>query len=588
VSSVLRILRLLAPRWGLVLASSLALACVSGTTVALAALVGPFLAALHGADASSSGPTTSPVSLAATVVAITVARAVASYAHRQLTAHLGEDVVRRLRERMYGHVIRITRETLSTQRRGAIASHLSSDALRVQGLVTHDLTAVTGDVLTLVGLTVLAFRLDPTLATLGLAALPLAVALTIAVARRIRATQREASEQQAQVASLAAEAVDASPVLRAYGAEEQAQSVFARESRRLEESSRRAHRWAALGGPLVQVVGALGLLAALLLGARQLAAGELAPETFVSLFAAVLLVLRPVQSVGGRAHRFASGLAAFDRVEALLELPLEPADPPGAIEVPRLQRDVRLEGVRHSYPGGAPVLRGVDLLLRKGEALAIVGASGSGKTTLLRVLMGLLRAEGSLSIDDLPVERATTASWRRQFAWVPQDPVILADTVLANVALADAAPDRDRARRALDAAGASEPLDALGGLDASLAEAGRTLSGGQRQRIAIARALYRESPVLLFDEATSSLDGASEQAIAETIEQLMADRTVVVVSHRLQTVARADRVVVLENGQIVEDGPPSRLLTHSSRFRALFASGEEPEERSGAEPSNVG
>jgi len=169
------------------------------------------------------------------------------------------------------------------------------------------------------------------------------------------------------------------------------------------------------------------------------------------------------------------------------------------------------------------------------------------------------------------VEDATRASWRRQLAWVTQEPLIFADSVLANVAPADASPDRARARDALDAAGALDFVDALpSGIDTALSEGGKELSGGQRQRLCIARALYKDSPILLFDEATSSLDGPSERAIAETIEALMAERTVILVSHRMSSVRRADRVVVIEGGRIVEAGPPEVLWKTEGRFFALF------------------
>jgi subfamily B ATP-binding cassette protein MsbA len=554
--------------------SAASLAAVSATTVGYAALAGPLLGSLLGASAPEAAPVPNveggPVRLAATVVAITVARAVAGYVHRIVQARLGQQVVRGIREKMYAHLLRIDYETIAGQRGGALATALGSDVVQVQGLVTHDLARAASDALTLGGLVALAFALQPAMAAVAVVALPLVLAAVLAMSRRIRRSHLAMWERHEELGARVAELVSASLVIRAYAAEPKALQSFANEARDLERSALVAHRWTALGAPVVQLLAALALLGVLALAWPGLSDGTLSPEAFVSFFAAVVLLYRPVQSLGGSAEQLASALAAVDRIERILALPLEPPDPPDARSIGPLQRELRLDGVRFAYPDGEPVLRGIDLTIRRGESVAIVGLSGAGKTTLLRIVLGLLRAEGSVTLDGVPIETVARASWRAQLAWVPQEPLVLADTVLGNVALADPTPDRERARAALRAAGADELVTKLGGLDAPLAEAGRTLSGGQRQRLAIARALYRDSPILVFDEATSSLDGPSEQAIAETIERLMADRTVIVVSHRASTVERADRVVVLDGGLVVEDGAPAVLRRRGGAFAALF------------------
>lgn len=571
MSTVLRILPILAARPGLAVASIASMIAVAATTVAYATLAGPMLGALYIGGRSAwlpQLPGDPVVALAATLLAVTVARAVAGYAQRVLSARIGQDVVRRLRERMYTHLLRSVPRALVAQRRGEIAARLSSDALQVQNLVSSNLTAIAGDLFTLGGLVVLAFGLDATLAAIALAALPFIAAITFWVAAKVRRAHREVWQQYGELSSAAADLVDTLPIIRAYGAEAKAAESFVENARELERRSVTAQRWSAIGGPLVQLLGGAALVSALILSARRLAAGDLAVDTFVSFFAAMFFVYRPVQGLGATAHRIASGLAALDRVEDVLGSPTEPADDPRARTLAPMREKLELSGVRFSYREGEPVLDGVDLAIGAGESIAIVGASGEGKTTLLRTMLGLLAPdEGSVRIDGKDVREVTRASWRRQFAWVTQEPLIFTDTVLANVALADEAPDRDRAVAALRSAGAIDLIDAL---DETLAEDGKSLSGGQRQRICIARALYRDSPILVFDEATSSLDGPSERAIAETIETLMRDRTVILVSHRFSTVRRADRVVVLKAGRIAEAGTPERLWETGGRFHALF------------------
>ncbi len=600
---------MLAPRRALAIGAFLCMVAGAATTVAYAFLAGPFLAAVHGEEGAARLPFASwlpplpggaATAVAATVLAVTVARALASYGQRILTARVGQDVVRRLRETMYAHLLEAVPSALLTQRRGEIASRLASDVLQVQTLVSSNLASVAADLVALGGLIVLAFSLDVQLACIALAAVPPIGVIVWRLAGVVRRVHREVWEQYGQLSATAADLVDTVPVIRAYAAEALALGSFVERAQELERRTIRAQRWSGLGGPVVQILGGLALVSALILSAGRLASGELAVETFVSFFAAMFFVYRPVQGLGATVHRVASGLAALDRVDEVLAMPVEPPDAPGAKELGPMRDALVLEGVGFAYREGAPVLEGIDLEVRRGESLAIVGKSGAGKSTLLRLILGLARpSAGEVRIDGVSVDDATRASWRRQLAWVTQEPLIFADSVLANIAPADPEPDRTRAREALGAAGALDFVDALpSGIDSVLSEGGKELSGGQRQRLCIARALYKESPILLFDEATSSLDGPSERAIAETIEALMAERTVIrsaasdgmpaearsagvgspsrsgatmiLVSHRMSSVRRADRVVVIESGRIVEAGPPEVLWKTEGRFFALF------------------
>lgn len=587
--NALRILRMLAPRWAPSLGALACMVVVAATTVAYAFLAGPFLSALHGTGESASKalpfirwipplPGGVATTVAATVLAVTVARAVAAYGQRILTARVAQDVVRRLRERMYAHLLHAVPSALLTRRRGEIASRLASDVLQVQTLVSSNLTSVLSDLLALVGLVALAFELDAQLAVIALAAVPPIGLLVWRLAGVVRRVHRQVWEQYGELSANAAELVDTIPLIRAYGAEGLALDGFVDRARELERRSIRAQRWTGIGGPLVQILGGIALVSALMMSARRLESGDLEVETFVSFFAAMFFVYRPIQGLGATVHRVASGLSALDRVEEILAMPVEPPDPPDPIALPPMRSSLRVEKVSYAYREGSPVLHEIDLEVRAGESVAIVGPSGAGKTTLLRLMLGLLRpSSGTIRIDGVEVERASRESWRRQIAWVTQEPLIFADTVLANVATADANPDRARVREALRAANALEFVLALPkGLDTVLSEGGKELSGGQRQRLCIARALYRESPILLFDEATSSLDGPSERAIAETIETLMGERTVVLVSHRASTVRRADRVVVIEGGRVVEAGSPEALWKTGGRFFALFEDGAPP------------
>ncbi len=554
------------------------------TTVAYAWLAGPILRMVQSPHDAPSPPgllagwfpndaSAMIATMAASVLAVTVARGVAAYGQRMLSVRLGQRIVRELRERMYEHLLGASSDVLLSRRRGELASRIGTETLQVQSLLATNLGSVIADLLTLGGLGTLAFSLDASLAGVALAGVPPIALIVWQLARKVRASNRRVWAQYSELASQAAELADVVPMLRAYGAERHAKATFEAQSQELERRVLSAQRWSAFAGPTVQLLGGIALVVTLFYAAPRLVAGDLEPERFISFFAAVLFLYRPVQGIGATVQRVAAGLSALDRVDEVLGLESEPPDPPGAEDLPRFSDVLRLRGVSFAYRPDEPVLEGVDLELRPGESVAIVGASGEGKTTLLRILLGLTwPTGGEISMDGRSAAGVTRRSWRANFSWVAQEPLIFADTILANVTLSDSPPsDPERARQALSMAGALAFVDGLErGLDTLLSEGGKELSGGQRQRLCIARALYRDAPVLVFDEATSSLDGPSEHAIAETIEELMEERTVVLVSHRLSTVARADRVVVLDAGRVIERGSPRTLWETDGRFRRLF------------------
>lgn len=577
MSTVWRILAFVRPRASLALGALACVAVVSTTTVGFAFLAGPAVAAI-GAP-SGRVPEGLPeglgrgdllIALAAGLLAITLVRALAAYGRAMLVARLGEGVVRDLRQRMYEHLLHAAPRSWTERRHGELASRLSHDAMRVQVLVSSQVVAIASAVLTFGALASFAFTLDPVLAAVALGALPPIGVLLWLLGRRVRRAHREAHARHADLAARGAELAHTAPVIAAYGAEATAAAEFAERNAALEREILAATRWSALAVPVAQVLGAVAILGALVLAAGRLMDGSLGATPFVSFFATLVLMYRPVQTLGSVSQQIATGLGALDRVDEVLTLPRQDLEPEGAVELPRMSRGLSLRGIRFGYRPDEPVLDGIDLAVSPGESIAIAGSSGQGKTTLLSVMLGLLHPDaGQVSIDGVPVGEASPRSWRAQFAWVTQEPLVFADSLLANVALADPAPDRARAEEALRRAGAGPLLDTLG-LDHELAEGGRDLSGGQRQRVCIARALYRDAPILLFDEATSSLDGPAERAIARTIEELMSERTVVVVSHRLSTVQRARRVVVIEAGRVVESGSPRSLWETGGRFHELF------------------
>jgi len=573
MSALSRLLRLLRPRW---ITGLLVLGCIavlSATTALYAWLAGPLLGALYGA-ARGNSPSAPDIPVLGTVdtamelalilsgalVAVAIVRGLASYAQAVWTASLQLGVVRELRIAVYEHLLAVVPGALLAHSRGELGERVSADVQRVESLISVAIAPLVRNGITAIALIVLAFSLDPLLAAVALVGLGPLVWYVARAARRLREAWRRSHDAQARIAGDVSEVAGMVALVRAYEAEGRASRTFGRRVDDAHDTAHRARRWSALLGPVLGVMGAAAAGITVILGTWRLEAGAVSADTYVSFFAAMFFLYRPVQGLGALAGHASAGLAALDRVGAMLELERETADREDASDLPPMEEQLELEGVTFAY-GDARVLNGVDLRIRRGESVAIVGPSGEGKTTLLLVLLGILPPTGgAVRIDGRDVAAATRDSLRRQFAWVPQEPTLFADTVLANVALADERPDRARAEACARAAGAHDFISGLSrGYDTNLAEGGADLSVGQRQRICIARALYRAAPVLLLDEPTASLDGGAEAELGRTIEGLLGERTVILVSHRESTIRRADRVLLLSGGRIAEDRRPEEL-----------------------------
>lgn len=541
------------------------------------------------------------LALAFTLVVVSGVKGAAMFGERQLMARIGQEVVRGLRVRLFDHLLVVQPQALLAERRGDLAARISSDVLQIQSAVTWGVASVARDVLQLVALVALAIRLDPVLAGIATLALPVVALSLYRLARRLRREEKAIWDHHGKLFSVAAETVGIVPLVRAYGAEPRARRVWRRLTDLVHHAAIKASRTAAASSPITEVLGAFAIAGTLGYASMRIRSGELAPETFVSFFAAIFLLYAPIKGLGGTGTTMAQGLAALDRMDALFGLPSEPLDPDDAVPVGPLRERLEVLDVHVAYPVGqeghslldapAPeepaagrrvhqVLRGVSFAIQAGESVALVGPSGGGKTTLVSVLLRLLEADsGEILWDGTPYSKATRASVRTQLAWVTQEPLILADTVLANIAFSDEHPDRERAEEAARGAAAHTFIEALpSGYDTPMAEAGARLSVGQRQRLCIARALYRRASLVVFDEPTSALDGQAEKELAETLERLVRPDVggeprpaALIISHRLSTVLRAHRALVLEDGQIVQSGRPDELLQADGPFRRMFA-----------------
>jgi subfamily B ATP-binding cassette protein MsbA len=334
----------------------------------------------------------------------------------------------------------------------------------------------------------------------------------------------------------------------------------------------RAELARALAAPMSELLAAVGTVVLLWYGARLVIAGDLTgPEFIVFLTLSVKLYV-PVKDVAKFPATAQPGLVAAERVFEFLDAPAEVSDAPHPTPLPSFEREITYDGVSFAYRDGEPAVHDVSFSVPKGSMLALVGPSGSGKSTVVDLLGRFFDvSDGSISIDGVDVREVAVADLRRLMGMVAQETVLFHDTVRANIAYGVAQSTDEQIHAAARAAHAHEFIRRLPkGYDTVVGERGVELSGGQRQRIAIARALLRDPPILVLDEATSSLDTESERVIQDAIERLLEGRTVLVIAHRLSTVQRADQILVMENGRIVERGTHASLLADSGRYRYLY------------------
>jgi len=410
-----------------------------------------------------------------------------------------------------------------------------------------------------------------TLLTLVLApALSLLLRPVIAGVRRRLA---DALDQRGELAAVMSETVEGARLVKAHGAEEYERGRFATAAERYRDGVVRAEQLALLAHPLSETLGAAVVIMVLLFGTVSAVGGQaLRPELVIAFLAVTLRLLPPVKALSQFPAHAEHALVAASRIFAVLDREPDDVDPPGAPAFPGLSRDLAFQQVWVAYDPGRWVLKDVTFTVRRGEVVAIVGPSGAGKSTLVDLLPRFVEpARGEVLVDGGRLSQYERRSIRRHLGLVSQHTVLFNDTVRANIAYGDQREASDAAVEAAARAANAHPfIERLPrGYDTVLGERGMRLSGGERQRIAIARALLRDPPLLILDEATSSLDVESERLVQQAIARLLEHRTVLVIAHRLSTVSRADRIVVLDQGRVVEQGRHAELIRAGGLYRRL-------------------
>jgi ABC-type multidrug transport system fused ATPase/permease subunit len=570
VSTFLRLLAFLRPfragaAWSLVLA-----ALAMAATVAIPWLTG------RGVDAVTRGDRDDLRLYAGLVLLAALLRLVLSVARRLVAGRVSLGVELNLRNRMYQHLQVLELGFFARQQTGQLMSRATVDLNSVRFFLGYGLVFILQSALTILLASVAMFLLQPGLAALALLPVPFVVFVAARYGRRSRPALQEVQQRIAELTADVEENVSGVRVVKAFAAEERQLGRFGTTVSRVFDQSMVATRLRAFYNPFIGFLPNLGLAVVLLVGGRQVVRGTLTLGDFTAFYTYLLMLIGPMRQLGialGLAQRAtASGARIFE----LLDREPRIVAPDGARPLPAGNGRVELREVSFAYEGASSrALLDVDLVVEAGTTVALVGATGSGKTTLVQLLGRLYDVdEGAVLVDGADVREVELASLRSSIAVVDDDPFLFSASVAENIAYGRPDATREQIERAAERAQAAGFVAELpAGYDTRVGERGLTLSGGQRQRLAIARALLADPRILVLDDATSSVDASTEQAIKAALREVMAGRTTFVIAHRLSTIALADEIVVLEDGRISARGTHAELLERSPLYAEIAEKG---------------
>jgi len=511
------------------------------------------------------------------LVVLFIGKGLASYGHQYLMNWTGQRVVMDLRLLLYDHLQRMSLKYLYGKRLGELMSRITNDVSILQNLVTSVLVNLVVQAVTFVGMVAFLLYINWRLSLVAFAVIPLTVLILDRASRRLRSVGHEIQSELASLSAVVQEAFGAIRVVRSFATEDLELERFGRSNRdNFRAVMHGVQVQSALAGVIeVVLIAALALI--LWLGGRKVVGGELTPGELIAFLGYLGFMVQPIRVLTSVTSSLQMGLAAADRIFAMLDTPVDIASPANPVRVGALEGRVAFEGVSFSYVAGREVLGGIDLEVCPGERVAIVGPTGSGKSTLADLVPRFYDPDrGAVLVDGRDVRTLDLSELRRQIGVVHQDSILLRGTIGFNISYGLPGMSSEDIARAADIAGIRAFIESLPlGYDTEVGERGVTLSGGQRQRIAIARAVARNPRILILDEATSSLDSEVERQVQEAMNTAMAGRTSLVIAHRLSTIRGADRIVVLDRGRIVGQGTHDELMAMGGLYHRLYTSGEE-------------
>ena len=494
------------------------------------------------------------------------------YTYNYLLEKVGQSVIRDLRNILYTHIQSLPLSFFQKKPTGELISRILSDVALIQGAVSGVLVGILKDTCQVFFLIGVIFYQNWRMATISMILLPLVVYPIVNFGRRHRRLSRSSQQTTAQVSNILYETITGTRIVKAFGMEKYEVGRFAATLDTLFKIVMRNTRINAISHPLMEFLGGVGISLVVWYGGSQVLQGKSTPGTFFSFLTALIMIYEPIKGVSKINNTVQQGIAAAERVFDILDIESEVVEKEDAVELPLVKDIIEFKDIRFQYEDNAEILKGINLRVKTGEVLAIVGSSGGGKTTLVNLIPRFYDVtSGSVSIDGTDIRDVTLKSLRSQIGMVTQQTILFNDTVLNNIAYGSTEAKMEQVREAARAAHALNFIQNLPeGFDTVIGEAGARLSGGERQRISIARAILRNAPILILDEATSSLDTESEREVQQAIENLVQSRTTFVIAHRLSTIRNADRIIVIQDGTIVEEGTHETLLPLEGLYKKLY------------------
>jgi ATP-binding cassette subfamily B protein len=517
----------------------------------------------------------------AAVLAIAVLDAICTYAEKYLTTSVAQWISYDLRLTIYAHIQKLSLAFHDNKRTGDLISRVTDDIEAIQSFIMNGLLGVLINVMTLLGMIAVMFWLNWEFTLIALSVVPILFVMVYSYTRRIKKAAREVRKKEGEITSVVQEVLSSIRVVKAFAREDYEVRRLEQESLEAVEVALRARTLKAKLTPLVGIVVAVGTGLVLWFGARLVMTRSLTAGSLVVFILYLGKMYKPMQEISKMTDTYSKAAVGYERLQEVLETELEVKDLPKAKRAPKFQGKIEFEHVSFSYTPDCPTLKDVSFKIETGQVSALVGPTGAGKTSIISLLARFYDpAEGVIKIDGTDIKQFKQKSLRQQMSFVLQDTVLFHAPLWQNIAYGKPGSSRDEIIKAAEMANAAEFIDKLPeGYDTIIGERGMTLSGGQRQRIAIARAVIRNTPILLLDEPTSGLDSASEKLVFEALDRLMEGRTVVVIAHRLSTIQRADVIFVVDNGEIAESGKHEELMKLNGIYAELHNLQFKPEEQ---------
>ena len=507
----------------------------------------------------------------AAVLGIAILDAVSSYTEKYFTTSVGQWITHDLRRTLYSRIQQLSLAYHDEKRSGDLISRVTSDIDAIQSFINTALLGAMINLITLVGMIGVMFYLNWRFTLIALSVAPVLFLVVYTYTRRIKQASREVRKKEGEIVSVIEEVLSSIRVVKAFAREDYERRRLEEESLESVEIGLRARGLKAKLSPLVDIIVAVGTCLVLWFGARLVLSGSLSPGSLVVFILYLGKMYKPMQELSKMTDTYSKALVGYERIQEVLETDKEVKDAPRAIRAPRFKGKIEFEHVDFYYTPENPILKDVSLIIEPGKLVALVGPTGAGKTTIISLIPRFYDpVSGVIKIDGADIKRFRQKSLRQQISFVLQETVLFHAPIWQNIAYGKPEASKDEILRAAEQANAHEFIEKLPeGYDTILGERGMTLSGGQRQRIAIARAIIRDTPMLILDEPTSGLDAVSEKLVFEALDRLMEGKTSIVIAHRLSTIRKADAIYVIQDGVIVESGTHEELLKSGGLYSQL-------------------